>query len=57
MRRWPTPNAPTLADLMREINALKQQVEAQKVASVSKTGADALRRAVMLTKPVFHAFK
>ena len=33
------PNAPTLADLMREINALKQQVEAQKVASVSKTGA------------------
>lgn len=33
------PNAPTLADLMREINALKQQVEAQKVASVPKTGA------------------
>lgn len=33
------PNVPTLADLMREINALKQQVEAQKVASVPKTGA------------------
>ncbi len=33
------PNAPTLADLIREINALKQQVEAQKVASVPKTGA------------------
>ena len=33
------PNASSPADLMREINALKQQVEAQKVASVSKTGA------------------
>lgn len=51
------PNAPTLADLMREINALKQQVEAQKVASVPKTAPDALHRAVTLTKPVFHVFK
>ena len=32
-------NGPTLADLMREINALKQQVEAQKAASAPKTGA------------------
>ena len=51
------PNAPTLADLMREINALKQQVEARRLLLFPRPAPDALHRAVTLTKPVFHVFK